>query len=99
MKDFPHSDIDSYDLTDVREYIRLLSDATVFPGMTVFEFTKSIINRFGIVMLPFFEDGMRFMATIGAGSIGAGDLFPLHLEKTNSSIYSKIIGLVKIGLR
>ena len=99
VKDFPHADIDTYDLTNVRDYIRLLSDASVFPGMTVSELAKSIINRFGIVMLPFFEDQMRFMATIGAGSIGAGDLFPLHLEKTNSTIYDKIIGLVKIGLR
>ena len=99
VKDFPHSNIDSYDLRNIRDYLRLLSDATVFPGISVSEFAKSIINRYGIVMLPFFEDQMRFMATLGAGNIGAGDIFPLHLETSNKTIYDKILGLIKIGLR
>jgi len=92
-KDFS-VDLDSYDLSNVREYIKLLSDSNVFPGMVVMNFADFIINRYGLLMLPFFEDEMRFMATIGASSMPTGGLFPPYLEKFQPKLYERILKII-----
>jgi hypothetical protein len=95
QKDFPHLDVDKYDLTDTRNFIKILSDSSVFPGLDIGVFVSRIINRYGLIMLPFFEDEMRFMATIGAASMPSGEIFPPYLESINRKIYNKLIMLIQ----
>ena len=49
------------------------------------------MNRYGLIMLPLFEDEMRFMATLTAATLPNGGLFPSYLESTNAKLHSKII--------
>lgn len=93
-KDFP-TDMNQYNLYSIRDFIKLLSDSEVFPGMDYMEFAEAIIKRFGIIMLPFFEDGMRFMALLATSGMPTGGLIPPYLEKYQMSMYSKIVSTIE----
>ena len=82
---------DDFDLYNVRNFINLLSESKVFPGINIAEFAGTIMNRYGLIMLPLFEDEMRFMATLAAATLPNGGLFPPYLESTNAKLHSKII--------
>lgn len=89
--DFP-IDLDSYDLYDVRQFLKALSDSGVLHGISIHEFASKVIRIFnGPTALPLFEDGMRFMATMGASSISATSLFPQTLDKYQPSLYTKFL--------
>ena len=90
VKDF-NINFDDYNFEDTRAFIKSLSDSGVFPGISTMDFAGFIINRYGMLMLPLFEDGMRFMATLGASSMPTGGLFPPYLEKLQPTIYDKFL--------
>ncbi len=93
IKDF-NVDINQYDLSDSKILIKLLSESGVFPGMLLIDFVASIVNRYGVLMIPFFEDEMRFMATLGASSMATGGLFPPYIEQFQKTIYIKLIKII-----
>jgi hypothetical protein len=85
-------DLDKYDLYDIRQLIQALSDTGVLHGISTHEFASKVIRIFnGPIALPLFEDGMRFMATMGASSISATSIFPQSLDKYQPTLYQKFL--------
>ncbi len=97
--DFEHLDLKKYDLTDIRDFIKILSDSGVFPGIDIMFFAETIIKRYGLQMIPFFEDEMRFMATIGASSMQNANLLPIGIEVFDQNIYAKLLKIIMPYLR
>jgi len=95
LKDF-NVDFDKYDLSDIREFIKLLSDSGVFPGLNINLFGQYVYNNknLGIQALPMFEDEMRFMAVLGASTLPSAGLFPINLDTYNRSLHKKIEMLI-----
>jgi len=99
-RDFEDVDFNKYDFYNIEDFIKSLSEADVLPGFDRHTFAKSIMNDKRIqpaklsVSVPFFEDGMRFMATLGAADTGLGDLFPSYMASYNERLYNRIIGLI-----
>lgn len=84
-------DLDKYDFTDVRQFIKCLSESGVLHGISVHEFASSVIKFFnGPIALAMFEDVMRFMATIGASTISATTIFPQGMERYHPKLFKKI---------
>jgi hypothetical protein len=74
-------DVDSYDLTNGKEFIKCLSESGILHGITTYEFASRMIRLFGSNSLPMFEDGMRFMATMAGSSVLGTSLFPISLQR------------------
>lgn len=85
-------DLDKYDFYDTRQLILALSETGVLHGISIHEFASKIIRIFnGPTSLPMFEDGMRFMATMGSSSISATSILPQSLDKYQPQLYQKFL--------
>lgn len=85
-------DLDNYDFTEIRQFIKCLSDSGVLHGMSTHEFASSIIRIFnGPISIAMFEDIMRFMATLGASTINSTTIFPQGMDRYHPQLYSRII--------
>jgi hypothetical protein len=95
QKDF-NIDFDDYDLSNARDFIKILSESGVFPGIDLSFFIGYVLkNRnLGLSSIPMFEDEMRFMATLGASTLPSGGLFPPYLEAFNASLHRKIVMMI-----
>jgi len=88
-------DLDHYDFTNTRQFISSLSDSGVLHGVSIHEFAATIIRYLGVMCLPMFEDGMRFMATVAGSSVPSTTLFPPTLMKYNPLLFSRIIDILE----
>lgn len=87
--------LDDYDFSNIKDFIKCLSESGVLHGITMYEFASRLIRMFGVASLPMFEDGMRFMATISASSVPGTGIFPITLQKYNNTLYQKILKFVE----
>lgn len=99
-RDFEGIDFNQYNYYSIEDFIKSLSDADVLPGFDRHTFAKTVMNAKPFepaklnVLIPFFEDGMRFMATTGAADLKMGTLFPTYLAAFNERLYNRIIGII-----
>ena len=84
-------DLNDYDFTVARDLVRVLSESGVLNGITTYEFVSSIMRRFTSVVIPMFEDPMRFMATMAASTIPSNSLFSNSIRLYNMGLYNRII--------
>jgi len=92
-------DLDQYDFYNTKDLIRSLSDSGVLFGISLHEFASMIIKYLGAVSLPMFEDGMRFMATMGGASIASTTLFSPTIPRYNVNLYERIIKILETMAR
>ena len=92
-------ELDEYDFSDTKQLIKVLSESGVLHGISVYEFASTIVRIMNTSALAMFEDGMRFMATIGASSVTSTTLFPVALEKYNPKLYRKITDVLEKSIK
>lgn len=88
-----------YDFTDITQFLKVLSDMKVMPGIKVYGFTAKIFRFFKIDMLAAFEDLSRFLSVILASSVTGSTMIPSFIAKYNEKEYKNILELTKKILR
>jgi hypothetical protein len=84
----------NYDLTDFDQFLKLLSDSDVTPGLNKYRFLDQIIRSFGTMNLPFFEDLMRFSCVMVGSSISGNSYFSAAFQMFNPNLFSKAIKVI-----
>ena len=93
---FKKVNIDNYDMTNIRDMVRLLSDSGVCPGITLYRFLESVLRVFGVMNLAFFEDIMRFCCAMFCCTINEQPYFPQILQIVYSQKdFEKIIQIIE----
>ncbi len=87
-------DVSKYDLTDFDQFLQLLSDSEVTPGLNQYRFLEQMIRSFGTMNLPFFEDFMRFSSIMVGASITGNSYFSAAFQMFNPGYYSKVTEIV-----
>jgi len=90
-KDVFEINLDDYDFYNTKDFIRATSDSGVLFGMSLHEFAATIIRYLGVVALPMFEDGMRFMSTLGGSTVNSNTIFSTSISRYNIKLYERII--------
>lgn len=90
-KDAFDINLDDYDFYNTKDFIKATSDSGVLFGMSLHEFAATIIRYLGAVALPMFEDGMRFMATLGGSTVNSNTIFSTSISRYNIKLYERII--------
>lgn len=84
-----------YDFSSIKDFLRVLSDSRVMPGIKVFGFTEKLYRFFGVNMLPGFEDLSRFICGIIGSSVKNQKMIPSFIYKYNEREFNKILRLVE----
>lgn len=82
-----------YDMSNILDFVRALSDFGVMPGLNKYRFTERIIKSFSINFLPSFEDVSRFFAGIYCSSVMGNRIVPNFIEKYNKQQYASLIDI------
>ena len=92
-------DLDEYDLLNVNQWIKLLSDSHVLKGISLYFFVSTMINRVLTHNLCLFEDPFRFLSIMSACSINGAELFPMNLQFYHQTSYEKISSYIENTLK
>lgn len=84
-----------YDYSDIRQFLKALSELKVMPGVKVYGFTTKLFRFFKIDMLAGLEDLSRFLNVILVSSITGSSLVPSFISKYNEREYKKLIDLTR----
>jgi hypothetical protein len=87
--------IKKYDLTNIDQFIQLLSDIKLMSGLNKHMFTAKIMRMFTFNMIPALEDISRFISVITASNIKGSSLVPTFLYKYNEKAYYQILEISK----
>ncbi len=87
--------LSQYDFSSIKDFLKVLSDSRVMPGIKVFGFTEKLYRFFGVNMLPGFEDLSRFLCGIIGSSVKNQKMVPSFIYKYNEREYNKILRLVE----
>lgn len=98
--DISESDVNlnNYDISIFKEFLKLLSDSEVTPGLTEYRFLEQNIRSFGAMNLPFFEDLMRFCSIILASTVSGNSYFSAAFQLFNQSYFSKVVDIITSAL-
>jgi hypothetical protein len=84
-----------YDFTQIIDFIKVLSDIKVAPGLNPIRFTTKIHRFFGVEMIAGLEDLSRFLCSILVSSIPGSRIVPGFISKYNQREYYNIIEIIK----
>lgn len=87
-----------YDIYNIKDMIRLLSDSGTCPGLNVYKFVETMIRNFDTMGLAMFEDLMRFSSAIFTSTINSNSFFGEKLLFYNSNNYTKINNIIENSL-
>lgn len=87
-----------YDLFNIKDVIRLLSDSGTCPGLGVYKFVETMIRLFNVMGLSMFEDLMRFSSAIFTSTINSNSFFPNYLQFYSSTDYNKMNDIIENSL-
>lgn len=87
-----------YDLYNIKDMIRLLSDTGTCPGLGSYKFVEIMIRLFNVMGLAMFEDLMRFSCALFTSTVNSNSFFPVHLQFYSSSDYAKINDIIEHSL-
>lgn len=88
-------DFDDYDFKDIYNFIEILSDSNVFPGLNSYLFLTTMVNRLLVYNTCIFEDIVRFLSILSAASVNANTLCPVTFQFYNKSAYDTILGYIE----
>jgi len=91
-------DLDDYNFKSVKDFIRVLSDVNVFPGLNEYLFLNTMINRLLLHNVCVFEDIVRFLTILAASSVNSNILCPVIFQFFNKSIYNEILLYIEKSL-
>jgi len=86
--------MNDYDIRDFSQFLKLLSDGDITPGLNKYKFLEQVIRSFGVMNVPFFEDFMRFASIIVASSINGNSYFSISFHMFNPSYYNKVLDII-----
>lgn len=84
-----------YDYSDIRQFLKALSELKVMPGIKVYGFTTKMFRFFKIDMLAGLEDLSRFICVILISSITGSSIVPSFISKYNEREYKKLVDLTR----
>ncbi len=88
-------DLKKYDLSKIEDFILLLDQLRIMPGINKYHFSSRVLNLFGFAFLPAFEDLYRFMSIIITSSLSSATIVPTFISKYNETEFSKILEIGK----
>lgn len=88
-----------YDMKNILDFVRALSDFGVMPGLNKYRFTEKIIKSFSINFIPSVEDTSRFFAGIYCSSVLGNRVVPNYIKKYNEQEYANIIEISRRMLK
>lgn len=83
--------LQDYDLTSINDFVKLLADAQITPGLNIYKFTDTFIKQFGIINLPIFEDLMRCCSSLFASIVPQNNYFSPGFQIIHPKLFGKII--------
>jgi len=88
--------LDNYNLGNISDMLRLLSDASICPGLGTYRFLETVIRYFDVMNVAIFEDIMRFCCTMYCCGINSNSFFPQQFQLMYSKTdYEKIIEIIE----
>jgi len=91
--------MNDYDLMNVKDMIRLLSDTGTCPGLGTYKFIETMIKYFGAMNLAMFEDLMRFCCVMFTSTINSNSFFSPSFQLAYSQTsYDKINSIIESNL-
>jgi hypothetical protein len=91
--------LNMYDLSDIDEFIRALSELSVLPGISKYNFTSKLLRMLTINFLPVVEDCARFMSVMTTSNVPGVTFIPSALYRYNETEFDKIIEISKLVFR
>lgn len=86
----------NYDLHNIFDFVKALSDLKVMAGINRYSFTKKIYSMIGPSFLPALEDFSRFISIITTSSISGSNLVNTMLYRYNKDDYKSLLEISKI---
>jgi len=84
-----------YDLSNINDYIKSLSDFKIMPGITRHTFAARILKTLTINFLPGLEDLSRFISVVTTADLPGNSISPAFISKYNKSEFDKILSISK----
>jgi len=84
-----------YDFTKIDDFVQVLSDTKVMPGINLIRFTATIHTFMKVEMLAALEDLSRFFSVILASNIPGSRVVPTFISKYNERAYYSIIDIMR----
>ncbi len=88
--------LDSYNFSDIENFIKALSDFGVMTGIDKYSFTNKIFRVAGLNFLPALEDLSRFICIVTCISMKGSSLVPTYLSKYGGDSFLRIVEISKI---
>ncbi|GIU69225.1 MAG: hypothetical protein KatS3mg002_0461 [Candidatus Woesearchaeota archaeon] len=83
--------LNTIDLSNILNFIKLLSDFDIMPGLNKYLFSSKFVRFFGSNFLPALEDPGRFYASIYISSLRGQNIVPGFIKKYNQREYANMI--------
>lgn len=87
-------DLKSYNLNSIGDFIKLLDDCQITPGLNVYKFTDVMIKQFGVFNIVIFEDLMRCCSTLFASTVSGNNYFSLGFQIIQPKLFGKIVEVI-----
>ena len=91
------TELNKYDLTKIDDYIKILSDLKILPGITKYHLISRVYRYLSVAFLPALEDLGRYTSIFMTSSIPGTNIIPRFIEKYNEDIYADIINISKLA--
>lgn len=85
-----------YDFSNINDFIISLSDFGVMPNMNRHIFAAKTLRFFNLNVMPAFEDGSRFVATLATSDIKGSNVVSTYLSKYNERDFAKILEISRV---
>jgi len=84
-----------YDFSKIEDFVQILSDTKVMPGINLIRFTATIHSFMKVEMLSALEDLSRFFSVLLASNIPGSRVVPTFISKYNERAYYSIIDIMR----
>lgn len=88
--------LNTYDFTNIENFIKSLSTFGVMPGIDKYSFTNKFLKNAGISFLPALEDFSRFVCVMTCISMKGSNIVPTFISKYNEDSFMKIVEISKL---
>lgn len=84
-----------YDFSKIEDFVQVLSDSKVMPGINLIRFTATIHTFMKVEMLTALEDVSRFFSVLLTSNIPGSRVVPSFISKYNERAYYNIIDIMR----
>ncbi len=98
--DYSKMNIDplTYDISDFKVFLQLLSESDVTPGINEYRFLSQVIRSFGTMNLVFFQDIMRFSCILIGSTVGGNSYFTPLYQMFSAGYHAKLIEIIEASV-